>query len=223
VRALHSPAPIVNAAGEPGPPDSPADLGSNPTVLAEHISPPLLESIRLTNKISQNLHAEMFLRELGREKFGTGSTAAGLFVERDFLRAAGIADGDVVLTDGSGLAPQDLVTPRAVVTLLRYAQTQPWGADFLATLPVAGVDGTLENRFNTGPATAVIHAKTGSIANVRAISGYATTRRGEPLVFSIFANDNPQHGLDATTTLDAIAAAMVETLGPSAPPPSPSH
>jgi D-alanyl-D-alanine carboxypeptidase/D-alanyl-D-alanine-endopeptidase (penicillin-binding protein 4) len=215
VRALHSPPPVVDAAGEPGKPDVPT-AASNRTVLAEHISPTLLDSIRLTNKISQNLHAEMFLRALGKEKFGTGSTAAGLFVERDFLRSAGIADGDVVLFDGSGLSPQDLVTPRAVVTLLRYAQSQPWGAQFFSTLPISGVDGTLENRFNTGPATGVIHAKTGAIDNVRAISGYATSVHGEPLVFCIIANDNPQHGLDATVTLDAIAAAMVETLG-SAP------
>ena len=223
VRSVHSPAPEVDAAGEPGKPDSPRDSNPNRTVLAEHISPSLLESIRLTNKISQNLHAEMFLREVGREKFGTASTAAGLYVERDFLRSAGIADGDVVLTDASGLSPQDLVTPRAVVALLRYAQTQPWGADFASTLPVAGVDGTLENRFNAGPAAGVIHAKTGAIDNVRAISGYATSRLGEPLVFCVIVNDNPQHGLDATTTLDAIAAAMVDTLGadaPSAQPPA---
>ena len=64
----------------------------------------------------------------------------------DFLHAAGVADGDVVLSDGSGLARDDLVTPRAMVALLRYAARQPWGTDFLSTLPVAGVDGTLEDR-----------------------------------------------------------------------------
>jgi D-alanyl-D-alanine carboxypeptidase/D-alanyl-D-alanine-endopeptidase (penicillin-binding protein 4) len=214
VHALHSPAPVVNAAGEPGKPDAPSAPAER-TVLAEHISPRLLDSLMLTNKISQNLHAEMFLREVGRVKFGTASTAAGLLVEKDFLHTAGIADGDVVLTDASGLSPQDLVTPRAVVTLLRYALTQPWGADFASTLPVAGVDGTLENRFSSGPATELIHAKTGAIDNVRAISGYATTRRGQSLVFCIFVNSNPQHGIDATATLDAIAAAMVDTLGPA--------
>jgi len=219
VRAQHSPPPVVDAQGLPGPPDVPQDPQPNRTVLAEHLSPTLLESIRLTNKISQNLHAEMFLREVGRQKYGTGSTAAGLFVERDFLRTIGIADGDVVLTDGSGLSPQDLVTPQAVVTLLLYAKTQPWGADFVSTLPIAGVDGTLQNRFNSGPGTGLIHAKTGSIANVRAISGYATSLRGESLVFCIFGNNNPQHGTDATLTIDAIAAAMVDSLGPAASAP----
>ncbi len=214
VRALHSPPPVVDAEGKPGVPQ-PAQDSPDRTVLAEHISPPLLQSIQLTNKISQNLHAEMYLREVGRAEFGTASTAAGLYVERNFLHNIGIADGDVVLTDGSGLSPQDLVTPRAVVTLLLYDKAQLWGADFVSTLPIAGVDGTLEHRFNSGPATGLIHAKTGSISNVRGISGYATTKRGESLVFSIFVNNNPQHGIDAITTIDAIAAAMVDSLGPS--------
>jgi D-alanyl-D-alanine carboxypeptidase/D-alanyl-D-alanine-endopeptidase (penicillin-binding protein 4) len=215
VRALHSPAPVVNAAGDPGSPDAIATATDDNSVLAEHLSQPLIESLRLTNKISQNLHAEMFLREVGRQKYGTASTAAGLFVERDFLRTAGIADGDVVLTDASGLSPQDLVTPRAAVTLMRYAKTQPWGPDFISTLPIAGVDGTLENRFTSGPANGMIRAKTGSIDNVRAMSGYATTQRGASLVFGIFANNNPQHGLDATSTMDAILTAMVETIAPA--------
>jgi serine-type D-Ala-D-Ala carboxypeptidase/endopeptidase (penicillin-binding protein 4) len=214
VRVQHSPPPVSDAAGQPGPPQPQAPAPDR-TVLAEHLSPPLLQSIALTNKISQNLHAEMFLREIGRTQYGTASTAAGLYVERNFLHTIGIADGDVVLADASGLSPQDLVTPRSVVQLLLYDKSQPWGADFLSTLPIAGVDGTLQNRFNRGPATGLIHAKTGSIANVRGISGYATTLRGQSLVFCIFANNNPQHYADATATMDAIAAAMVQSLGPS--------
>jgi D-alanyl-D-alanine carboxypeptidase/D-alanyl-D-alanine-endopeptidase (penicillin-binding protein 4) len=214
VRALHSPPPVVDAAGNPGPPDA-AHSSDDRSVLAEHFSPPLLESVRLTNKISQNLHAEMYLRELGRQKYGTASTAAGLDVERDFLKTAGIADGDVVLADASGLSPQDLVTPRSEVTLLRYAQTQPWGAAWQSTLPISGVDGTLEKRFTKAPALGMMHAKTGSITNVRAVSGYATSAYGASLVFCIMVNANPQHGLDATSTLDAIATAMIETLRPA--------
>jgi len=118
-----------------------------------------------------------------------------------------------VLSDGSGLSRDDLVTPRAMVALLRYAAQQPWGQEFLSTLPVAGVDGTLEDRMKDTPASGRIEAKTGAIEHARALSGYATTERGESLVFAIFGNNNPQHGPDATTALDAIAAAMVETLG----------
>jgi D-alanyl-D-alanine carboxypeptidase/D-alanyl-D-alanine-endopeptidase (penicillin-binding protein 4) len=221
VRVLHSPPPVSDANGEPGKPE-PVEEATDRTVLAEHISPPLVESIRLTNKISHNLHAEMLLRAVGREKYGTGSTAAGLKIEREFLKSAGIADGDVVLSDGSGLAPKDLVTPRALVAMLRYAQKQSWGADLASTFPVAGVDGTLEHRFAKAEGKGAIHAKTGGIDGTRALSGYATTRGGQKVVFSILTNDNPQHGLGSTATTDAIAEAMIETLGAKPGPPRPN-
>jgi D-alanyl-D-alanine carboxypeptidase/D-alanyl-D-alanine-endopeptidase (penicillin-binding protein 4) len=172
-----------------------------------------LESIRVTNKMSHNLHAELLLRAVGRAKIGVGSTAAGLKAEREFLKAAGVVDGDILLSDGSGLARDDLVTPRAIVTLLRYSARQPWGKDFLSTLPVAGMDGTLEGRMTGTPASGLIEAKTGEIEHVRALSGYATTLRGESLVFAIFYNNNPQHGLGTVAPVDAIATALVETLG----------
>jgi D-alanyl-D-alanine carboxypeptidase/D-alanyl-D-alanine-endopeptidase (penicillin-binding protein 4) len=198
----------------------PADLqgaqGTSPgtgIVLAEHISPPLLETVRVTNKVSQNLHAELLLRTVAREKTGIGSTEIGLKLEQDFLKSAGVADGDVVLSDGSGLSADNLVTPRAVVALLEYVIRQPWGSDFLATLPIAGVDGTLEDRMKVTPAAGLIQAKTGGLEHVHALSGYATTAAGEYLVFSIFVNKGPRHGRDSIAAIDAIALAMVETIG----------
>jgi serine-type D-Ala-D-Ala carboxypeptidase/endopeptidase (penicillin-binding protein 4) len=215
-RAQHAPPPFSNVAGEPVMPDPmPPSPEPNAVTLAEHISEPLLESIRLTNKMSHNLHAELLLRAVGREKLSVGSTAAGLKVEREFLKTAGVADGDILLSDGSGLSRDDLVTPRGIVTLLRYAARQPWGRDFLSTLPVAGVDGTLEGRMSGTAASGMIEAKTGEIEHVRALSGYATTLRGESLVFAIFYNNNPLHGLGTTAPVDAIATALVETLGTS--------
>ena len=187
----------------------------NTLVLAEHTSPNLLESIRVTNKVSQNLHAELFLRSVAREKAGVGSTDAGIWVEQNFLKTAGIAEGDVVLSDGSGLSRDDLVTPRAVVQLLQYVSLQPWGADYISTFPIAGTDGTLENRMKDTPAAGRILAKTGTLEHVRAMSGYATTVRGEHLVFTIFGNNSTAHGHDATAAMDAIGVAMVETLGTS--------
>jgi serine-type D-Ala-D-Ala carboxypeptidase/endopeptidase (penicillin-binding protein 4) len=223
IRVHHAPPPITTASGDvpvvltKAPPDpDPSSL-----VLSEHFSPPLVESIRVTNKVSQNLHAELFLRTVAREKMGTGSTDAGIKVEQNFLKAAGIAEGDVVLSDGSGLSRDDLVTPRAVVALLRYAAQQPWGVDYSSTFATAGVDGTLENRMKGTAASGAIQAKTGALEHVRSMSGYATTQRGEHLVFAIFGNNNPQHGRDATAALDEIGVAMVETLG-AAPSKSPS-
>jgi D-alanyl-D-alanine carboxypeptidase/D-alanyl-D-alanine-endopeptidase (penicillin-binding protein 4) len=185
---------------------------ANSIVLAEHVSPPLLESVRVMNKVSQNLHAELFLRTIAREKTGIGSTEVGLKLEQDFLKSVGVPEGDAVLSDGSGLSTNSLVTPRAVAKLLQYAIHQPWGSDFIATLPIAGVDGTLEDRMKGTLASGLIQAKTGGLEHVHALSGYATTAAGEYLVFSIFVNNDPQHGRDSTAAIDAIAVAMVETL-----------
>jgi D-alanyl-D-alanine carboxypeptidase/D-alanyl-D-alanine-endopeptidase (penicillin-binding protein 4) len=213
IRVQHAPpllrsvdVPVVLPRGRPEPP-------SNSYILAEHISPAFLECIRLTNKISQNLHAELLLRTVGQVKAGLGTTDAGIWLEQDFLKTAGIREGDAVLVDGSGLSQNNLVTPRAITDLLLYAFRQPWGADFLSTLPIAGVDGTLENRMKGTAAAGQLQAKTGTLEHEHSISGYATTLRGEHIVFAIFGNNNSQRGHDATAPLDEIAVAMVETLG----------
>ncbi len=213
IRVQHSPPPETTAEGEPVLPLEVPPEPNHRLVLAEHLSPPLRESVELTNKISQNLHAEIFLRAVGREKLGLASTAAGLKVERQFLHSVGVADGDVVLSDGSGLSRDDLVTPRAMVDLLRYASRAPWASDFMSSLPVSGANGTLTGRMRNSPATGLIQAKTGATERVHALTGYATTLRGEYLVFSIFCNNEAQHGAGATKPLDDIATAMVETLG----------
>ena len=217
IRVVHAPPPETTASGEPILSHVSEEPDPKGNVLVEHVSPPLLESVRVTNKVSHNLHAELFLRTVGRERLGLGSTAAGLKVERDFLRQAGVPDGDVVLTDGSGLSREDLVTPRAIVALLRYAAHQPWGAGYISTLPVAGLDGTLENRMRNMAASGLIMAKTGEVEHVRGLSGFATTLRGEHLVFAIFYNNNPEKGLGSAAPIDAISTAMVETLGVARP------
>jgi len=219
VRVEEAPAPQALKSGETPALLSPelksAQENAAPTarVLVDHVSPPLLESVRVLNKVSQNLHAELLLRTIAREKTGIGSSEIGLKLEQDFLKSLGVTDGDDVLTDGSGLSTNNLVTPRTVVTLLQYAIHQPWGPDFMATLPIAGVDGTLEDRMKGTPASGLIQAKTGGLEHVHALSGYATTLGGEYLVFSIFVNNDPQKGRDAIAAIDAIAQAMVETVG----------
>ncbi|HXW17608.1 MAG TPA: D-alanyl-D-alanine carboxypeptidase/D-alanyl-D-alanine-endopeptidase [Candidatus Acidoferrales bacterium] len=217
-RVVHGPLPDRDASGAVSlvpPPENNADAAGPPVVLAEHVSPPLLESIRLLNKISQNLHAELILRTVAKEKTGVGTTDAGIEIEGAFLRSIGIADGDVVLADGSGLSRQNLVTPRAVVELLQYASKQPWGDSFISTLPVAAVDGTLEDRMKGTAAAGRILAKTGSHDHVRVISGYATTSRDAHLIFSIFTNNDPAPPHETTTVEDSIAVAMVEEIRPA--------
>src|ERR1700689_2147520 len=219
IRARHAAPPEIY-------PDAPVVLGPAPVlrppdtiVFAVHISPPLSEIVRVTNKVSQNLHAEMLLRAVAHEKKGFGVTDAGIWAEQDFLKTVGVADGGGVFKEGCGPSRDALVTPRAGGAILRWDALQPWGADYIATFPIAGQDGTLETRLKDTVASGRIEAKTGALDHVRAISGFATTLHGERLIFSIFGNNNPQRGHDATVAADAIAVAMVELLGsPSAAP-----
>jgi serine-type D-Ala-D-Ala carboxypeptidase/endopeptidase (penicillin-binding protein 4) len=192
-------------------------------ILAEHVSVTLADDVRLTNKNSENLHAELMLLLSGREKAGGNNEGAAsdspisyedaLKFESVFFRSAGIADGDVALNDGSGLSRKDLVTPRAVVQMLRYASGQPWGELYRSSLPVAGEDGTLSERMKNTPAAGRVSAKTGTIGHANAVSGYATTVHGAHVIFSILGNNNNMHAQDAGHVIDAIIVAMVEELG----------
>ena len=198
--------------------ESPPATGMAPqNVFAEHISVPLADDIRLTNKNSENLHAELLLLLAANEKAGAANSSTtyedALKFESEFLKTAGIVDGDVVLNDGSGLSRKDLVTPRAVVQLLRYATMQPWGQLYRSSLPVAGEDGTLSDRLKNTPAAGRVFAKTGTIGHGNSLSGYATTVRGTHLLFSILGNNNNLHAQDAGRVIDAMVVAMVEELG----------
>jgi D-alanyl-D-alanine carboxypeptidase/D-alanyl-D-alanine-endopeptidase (penicillin-binding protein 4) len=177
-------------------------------VLATHISPSFEQDIAVTNKVSQNLHAELFLRVLGRLEAGDGSIAQGIRVVRQFLIGAGVDPGDIVLYDGSGLSPQDMVTPRAMTRLLTYANHQPWGATWRASLPVGGVDGTLSARFAEPAHKGKVFAKTGTLAEVNALSGYLVTASGRTVAFSILCNNHNPVGEAARVTLDKIVAAI---------------
>lgn len=197
-------------AGDPQP-----GRGAPQTVLAEHTSVPLADDIRLTNKNSENLHAELLLLLAAHEKTGATGYEDALKAAADFFRAAGVAEGDVLLSDGSGLSRKDLVTPRAIVQMLRYASTQPWGQVYRSSLPVAGEDGTLSDRMKNTPAAGRIFAKTGTIGHVNSLSGYASSLRGEHLLFSIMGNNNSLSAHDANRVIDAIAVAMVEDFRPA--------
>jgi len=179
-------------------------------ILATHVSPPFEQDITVTNKVSQNLHAELYLRILGRLEAGDGSLAQGSRVVRQFLIGAGVDPGDFVLYDGSGLSPQDMVTPRALTRLLAYANRQPWGATWRASLPVGGVDGTLAGRFAEPAHRGKIFAKTGTLSEVNALSGYLVAASGRTVAFSILCNNHNPAGDAARLALDKIVAAIAE-------------
>src|SRR5437667_2462450 len=180
---------------------------SGPLVLAEYQSAPLSQDIQVINKVSQNLHAEILLRLLGREKGTGGTVQAGLEVLRGFLNNSGISGDDYSLYDGSGLSRENLVTPHAIVQLLRYAAQQTWGAEFRDSLPTAGVDGSLADRFKDLDTEAQVYAKTGSLGGVKTLSGYAVTAKGEQLAFSVLTNNLSVTGKRINDVIDSVVVA----------------
>lgn len=182
---------------------------AGPLVLGEYQSAPLSEDIEVINKVSQNLHAEILLRLLGREKGTGGTVQAGLEVLRGFLNNAGISTDDYAFYDGSGLSRENLVTPHGVVELLRYTSEQPWGQEFRDSLPVAGVDGSLADRFKELDPASHIYAKTGSLGGVKTLSGYAVTARGQRLAFSILTNNFSLPAKRVNDVIDSLVAAAV--------------
>jgi len=180
-----------------------------PLVLASYQSQPVLEDLRVINKVSQNLHAELMLRLLGKEKGTSGSIQGGLEVLRGFLTNAGITPESFAFYDGSGLSREDLVTPAALVQLLVYAHRQPWGVLFEDTLPVAGVDGSLADRFKNTPLQNVVRGKTGSLTHVNSLSGYATTHNGDRVAFCIMVNNHDMTTKKALDTIDQILEHIV--------------
>jgi D-alanyl-D-alanine carboxypeptidase/D-alanyl-D-alanine-endopeptidase (penicillin-binding protein 4) len=184
-----------------------------PQGFAQHVSPPLPDALRVMAKISQNLHAEMFLRAAARQKTGDPSAEAALQFEQDFRVSIGLKEDDVVMTDASGLSRKDMVSPQSEVSLLRWVTEQPWAATYRSVLPVAGEDGTLMDRMKGTPAAGNVWAKTGSLTHVDSLAGYATSGRGAHLVFSFIGNNNNLKPKAATDVLDALTVAMVEELG----------
>lgn len=192
---------------------STSSTSSPDQVLAEHVSLPLLEDVRVTNKTSQNLHAELLLRLVGKLSGGVGSFEDGSAALRHFLLQTGIKSDEFFLLDGSGLSRRDLITPAAVVQLLTYAAQQPWGAAYEQTLPVGGSDGSLAERFVNTPAGGLIHAKTGTLSHVNALSGYGETRSGKRFAFSIFCNNHNLPSAKVIGAIDSIVVLLVKEGG----------
>src|SRR6267143_2078668 len=189
----------------------------DPAVLAEHVSVPLGDAVKLINKISQNLHTEMLLRTVARQSGAWATPDELMKVPADFYAVAGIAPGEVIQADASGLSRHDLVTPRAIVTLLSFAQKQSWFGFYFASLPVAGVDGTLEDRMKNSLATGRIHAKTGSVEHVRTLSGFAETPGGRRVIFSFLSNNQGGKSHEAADALTGLCVAMLEEFNVTPP------
>jgi PBP4 family serine-type D-alanyl-D-alanine carboxypeptidase len=207
----------VSPAGVPHDFKALAAFYSPDRVVAEHVSPPLKEEVKVTLKVSQNLHASMTPYLLGALLAHDGTPRAGLAQEHDFLERAGLDLSAASQGDGAGGAAH--FTPDFMTHFLAYMATRPNFSDFLAALPILGRDGTLWKVQPDSPAAGHVFAKTGTYAEVdhlnhglmvngKGLAGYLTTPGGRRLAFAIYANNVP-----VSAEPDAIDRTIAQALG----------
>ncbi len=159
-------------------------------LLFTHQSPPLADIIKTVNKPSHNFYAEQLLKTLGATFKENGTFKAGCSVVREFLNSIGVPDQYFVNVDGSGLSRKNLVAPVATATLLRYMYHHPYFKIYYESLPIAGVDGTLKRRMRGTPAQGNVHAKTGYVRHMRALSGFVNLENDRPNMLFVMMFNN---------------------------------
>jgi D-alanyl-D-alanine carboxypeptidase/D-alanyl-D-alanine-endopeptidase (penicillin-binding protein 4) len=186
--------------------------------LASRTSPPLLQLLQVMDKVSQNLFAELMLRETGRVTRHRGTREAGVEELSALVAEIGGGKDDARLDDGSGLSRNALVTPRLFTRLLAHMNGSKYRDEWLSLLPIGGEDGTLRRRFADSKAAkgtvsvdpSGIRAKTGSLARALALSGYAESKTQGRLAFSILVNDFAAPQSEVRAWIDKIAMALLE-------------
>jgi serine-type D-Ala-D-Ala carboxypeptidase/endopeptidase (penicillin-binding protein 4) len=179
-------------------------------VWASRESPPLSELLQVMSKVSQNLHAEMFLREVARVKGGEATAEAGLKALDGLIHEAGGSLDDARVDDGSGLSRNAQVTPRLVTRLLTHMFASKLSEVWISLLPVGGEDGTLSHRLCCTSQSHNIVAKTGTLNRSVALSGYAESVTYGRLAFSILINNFPAQAKEVQAWVDKIALALTE-------------
>lgn len=148
--------------------------------------------IKLTNKRSDNLNAELILRELAHKYFGKSASGdKGKILVDSLITLAGKNPRQYKFIDGSGLSYYNLLSAELITSILNYVYEQESSVknDFINSLPVAGIDGTLSNRFKNSPAKGHVFAKTGTLSGVSNLSGYIDTASGNKLALSILVQN----------------------------------
>ena len=176
-------------------------------LLDEWTSPPLLDAVRDINKYSNNVMARQLFLSVGAQAAGLpADTNKAALAIHDWLRGRGVAAPGLVLDNGSGLSRSERITPRTLADLLGWAWRSPLMPEFVSSLPLTGLDGTMRNRLRNSPAAG--HVKTGSLADVRSVAGYIQAASGKRYVVVGIIN-HAQAGA-AMGALDALLQWVVE-------------
>jgi D-alanyl-D-alanine carboxypeptidase/D-alanyl-D-alanine-endopeptidase (penicillin-binding protein 4) len=189
--------------------EQPTDTLVRVDTLATLTSPPLSEILKALMKPSQNQIAEMLFRTIALEKTGAGRPdSARAIIERQIASWGAAVPLEAVVRDGSGLSRYDYISPQTVVRILDAMRKAPSFNVYYDALPIAGVDGTIRNRMKGTPAEGNVHAKTGSVAQSRSLSGYVTSADHHMVIFSFLSNNWTVPIRSVERVQDAIAARL---------------
>jgi D-alanyl-D-alanine carboxypeptidase/D-alanyl-D-alanine-endopeptidase (penicillin-binding protein 4) len=170
--------------------------------VANLTSPPISEDVKLTLKVSQNMHADTYIMLVAAASNKTGFYE-GMQEEGKIFKTLGLDTGSISLADGEGGDSADLFSPRSAAQLLTIMTTRPYADRYVHALPVLGVDGSLASSCTAGnPACGHVYAKTGTRAGynplndegilfTKSLAGYVDTKSGKRLVFAVFVNNVP--------------------------------
>lgn len=172
------------------------------------VSLPLSDALPRMQKPSQNQIAELLFRTSGLVGSGDGSADSARAVGTRTLALWGAGNEDVAYRDGSGMSRHDYVTPRAIVNVLAAMHRSPWAPLYRQSLPLAGVNGSIENRMKNTPAAGNANAKTGTVDKARSLSGYVTSADGRVILFSLLCNNFTMTNRDVERVQDLLVVLL---------------
>jgi D-alanyl-D-alanine carboxypeptidase/D-alanyl-D-alanine-endopeptidase (penicillin-binding protein 4) len=198
----------------------PADVHAKPAgagaLLGSVTSPPMYRLVLQMNLPSDNYYAEVLNKDIAVARGLRGTTANGRYVTRRYLQSLRVNTTNWRLYDGSGLSLGDRLTAQGIVSVINHVRMQPYGFWFRNSLPTAGVSGTLSDRMRTGPAHGNAQAKTGTLRDASALSGYVTAANGHTILFSIIMNHGPDLNISSARTLQDRVVQLLAASRPSA-------
>jgi D-alanyl-D-alanine carboxypeptidase/D-alanyl-D-alanine-endopeptidase (penicillin-binding protein 4) len=180
------------------------------TTLATHLSPPLRGILARFEKVSQNQIGELLYKTIARTVTGVGTADSARRAYERQLVAWGADSTGFAIRDGSGLSRHDYLSPETIVRVLDVMRRRPEFEAYYQSLPVAGVDGTLNERLRGTAAERAVRAKTGTLDKARSLSGYVTTADGRMLLFAILVNNQVAPGREVERVMDALVLSLAE-------------
>ena len=176
----------------------------------EYFGKPIFPEVTITNQMSVNWRSSKLLRKIGGKVYNKATTEAGARAILDFWTTKGVDTEGMSFYDGNGLSRNNAISPKQLVDALYAMRTSPYFQVFYESLPLAGLTGTLHRAMKGSAAVGRIHAKTGTINQVKSFAGYVTTVTGRKLIFSLIVNNFDCRVKLMKKKLEAVMITMAE-------------